>query len=794
MLQADRLRPLPTKAYVRDPINAEPPETSFLTSLVACSPFLLVTALSARERKGIRCDGLSPCKHCEDASLNCKREHVPRKRGPKRGHGRVINELRALEGKGSAESEGASGTDIDTDFFMNSAETSAIPSAAPSPTHQPFITWTAVTSDPRLVSEPRGSFSTDTFRPNCPSYLYLIPRCVELYYEHIYPIMPLVHIPTIRTTVTRTMTASEKNLIYALSALTAFHMAGKSLSEPGHPSWDRVGRFFLDECIATRQSYDFPEDDSLAAIISSFWLSTSFFEINQSRKSWYYLREALTSALDLRLHDDRAYAALPPAERLCRQRVFWILFVTERSFAILRNKPLTLCKTPSLPTTRHDYEEPEIHAGFLKLVRSYVPLDESFVTAWNDGSDPSVSATTYLHLQQLLAQPLDFLQPRRKSSPDPVPIPTPTPSATSSPTQAEVGRSSDIGVEEEEEEDDDDDDEEGVEEVEPNPTDIQKADLLMTQQWLRLIVWQSSFRQGLLSTAAPHASFGFGFPWPSRAVEVHGMGIFEKIFEIGVWCVNVLHAYDANAASGAMNGPVPLWGGCGSMDFLSGEMALLSGPSGRSGVVLDPLEFFIKTLSASPNSKTMYADKLLLFAGETAVGMRTSLSPSISMAGSLPEAAHRMRQQSWSSGSGGCGVMGAEIASDEERCQAAAAAEAAALGSSAWNYSDTASQQAGMMSDAMMITLPRQGLTIDLVAAASLDRGGYSSLPGDPLAAGFSDASEGNYGFGAMAEGYNNTAIHDRLFMDMEGRDRDTTTTNRNTQGEPASGRLMGIW
>ncbi|KAK7978629.1 hypothetical protein PG988_006119 [Apiospora saccharicola] len=64
-------------------------------------------------RRRIRCDGGSPCKHCEDASLNCKREHVPRKRGPKRGHGRVINELRALDGKGSAESDGAnaSGTE-----------------------------------------------------------------------------------------------------------------------------------------------------------------------------------------------------------------------------------------------------------------------------------------------------------------------------------------------------------------------------------------------------------------------------------------------------------------------------------------------------------------------------------------------------------------------------------------------------------------------------------------------------------------------------------------------------------
>ncbi|KAK8025224.1 C6 zinc finger domain containing protein [Apiospora arundinis] len=751
-------------------------------------------------RRRIRCDGRSPCKHCEDAALSCKREHIPRKRGPKRGHGRVINELRALDGKGHTESEGTTGTDADTDSCMNSAETSAVPTAAPSPSHQPFIPWTAVTSDPRHVSEPRGSFSTDSFRPNCPSYVHLIPRCVDLYYEHIYPIMPLVHIPTIRATITRTMTPSETNLIYALSALTSFHMAGKSLSEPGHPAWESVGRFFLDECISVRQSYDFPEDESLYAIISSFWLSTSFFEINQSRKSWYYLREALTSAIDIRLHDDRAYAGLPPEEILCRQRVFWILFVTERSFAILRNKPLTLRKTPSLPVTRHDYEEPEIHAGFLKLVSSYVPLDESFVNAWNDGSDPSVSATTYLNLQQILARPLDFLKPRRKSSPDPVPISSPTSPIVSTPTAKLLpSKHGNMGTGAEEE----------IEEAEPNPTDIQKADLLMTQQWLRLIVWQSSFRQGLLSTAAPHASFSFGFPLviardtaavlqslPSQAVEVHGMGIFEKIFEIGVWCVNVLNAYDANAThgalhpfGGAMDGPVPLGGGgsLGAMDFVGGEMGLLCGASGRSGVVLDPLEFFIKTLSGSPNSKTMFADKLLMFAGETAGGMRTSLSPAISMPSSSPEA--RLRQQSWCSS---VGVIG-DVASDEEEHRRAAAASSI----SSWSYLATSPP---VLSDLAitnsMGALPRRGLTIDLAAAASLDSGSYN-LPDDPLSAGlsvaFSDASEGNYGFGAMPDGPN-TTIHERLFMDQDERDR-SATTDQNMQGnQHSNSRMMGVW
>jgi hypothetical protein len=444
--------------------------------------------------------------------------------------------------------------------------------------------------------------------------------------------MPLVYMPTIRSIIARPMSNPERNLIYALSALTAFHMAGKSLAVPGQPPWDEVGRFFLDECISVRQTYDFLEDTSLSLVISSFWLSTSFFEINQSRKSWFYLREALTLAIDLRLHDDSSYVGLTPEETLCRQRVFWILFVTERSFAILRNKPLTFRKVPSLPTTKHDYESRDLHVGFMKLVRSYVPLDESFVAAWNDGSDPGVSATTYLNLQRLLAQPLDFLRPKTRS---------PSPSGML-PLATDYPRGDD-------------------EDIEPDPTSIQKADLMITQQWLRLIVWQSSFRQGLLSTAADDESFSFSFPLliardtaailqslPSRAVEVHGMGIFEKIFEIGTWSVNVMGAYD----SGTTNPSRPFGGasdGVAGMDYVGGELSLF-GRTGRSGFVVDPLEFFIKTLSASPNSKTMYADKLLLFAEQTPSGMRTNLSPAI--APLIPSAG-----DSWSSISGVVGEM-----------------------------------------------------------------------------------------------------------------------------------------
>ncbi|KAL0941710.1 fungal specific transcription factor [Colletotrichum truncatum] len=609
-------------------------------------------------RRRIRCDGKFPCEQCVHASLTCKRDHVPKKRGPKRGHGRVINELRARESSQKHQQQqqqqpvqkpfnaenalespteyvrrrlsaacpplnldsvdiGMSGSDLGEAASQHSSNASAA-STPPS-------FWAAVTSNPAhsSVPEPRGIFSSDEMRPRTRNYFHMIPQLVELYYEHIYPIMPLIFMPAIRETISRpAMTPSEKNLIYAMCALTSMHMSGKSIGAPGPTSWEVVGRFFLDETISTRQSYDFLEDLSLSAVISSFYLSTSFFEINQSRKSWYYLREALTNAQDLGLQDDSTYYGLSREETLCRQRVFWILFVTERSFAILRNKPITFKRTPSLPTTRHPYEGPDIHAGFLQLVSSYTPLDESFVTAWNEGSDPRVSATTFLALQNLLSLPPAFLRPRNtRGSP-----PSQQQQFVGSFGAASAGR--DVGG--------------------PEPTDIQKADLLITQQWLRLIVWQSSMRQGLLSWTNPADSGGgvssgsgvgggnsmcFSFPLtvardtasilaslPSKAVEVHGMGIMEKIFEIGTWCVNVLGACESVGFST-------------TMDFTSGEMGVLG--SGRKGASLDPIEFFIKTLSASDNSRTQFAEKLLTAAGENPGSMRTQLSPAMSSMGSM---------------------------------------------------------------------------------------------------------------------------------------------------------------
>jgi hypothetical protein len=223
-----------------------------------------------------------------------------------------------------------------------------------------------------------------------------------------------------------------------------------------------------------------------------------------------------------------------------------------------------LSKTPEFPTTLHEYEAPEIHTGFMHLVNSYHLLDSSFVDSWNESADAPASTLTYAALQRHLDHP----------------------------------HHSNVSL-----------------------TDTSKADILVTQQWLRLIIWQSSMRQGLLSSNAADESMTFRYPLkiahsllgvisslPSTSIEVHGMSIFEKIFEIGNTMLDVMQA-------------------CGTTI-----------PHEHYGVPQDPFEIFVRTLSQTPNSQRQYANLLLAKAAEKPEIQRFSqtLSPALSDPAMVP--------------------------------------------------------------------------------------------------------------------------------------------------------------
>ena len=234
-----------------------------------------------------------------------------------------------------------------------------------------------------------------------------------------------------------------------------------------------------------RERADWIESSTLSTILQSFFIARAHFELNEPRSHHFYLREAIGMALDQELHLESTYARANPIQAICQRRTFALLFITERGLSILRNKPIQIIRLPFLPTELFEDENPSILAGFQCLCRLFGLLDAKFVELWRN----------YLPEDNNFATSLQNIATIQHS------------------LNAMSFETSDL-------------------------TDIQRADVLVTQQWLRLIFWQASMRQGLVSSASLDPAFLYDYPTtiakrlcdvmtklPITAILVHGLGI-----------------------------------------------------------------------------------------------------------------------------------------------------------------------------------------------------------------------------------------------------------------------------
>jgi hypothetical protein len=178
--------------------------------------------------------------------------------------------------------------------------------------------------------------------------------------------------------------------------------------------------------------------------------------------------------------------------------MFWVLFITERAYALQRHRPLTLRNTLDLPIVESHISDAGVLPGFLDLISLYRHFDVDFIETWNsDVSTASVTATTpFLRLQDYLKQAL----PRVLSY-----------------------------------------------------SEMQQADLLISRQWLKVMVWQLCVSRTALSSTGTDDSMSLQYPvtiardavlvsqlLPTRALEANGVGILEKIFDIGCSLADLL--------------------------------------------------------------------------------------------------------------------------------------------------------------------------------------------------------------------------------------------------------------
>lgn len=283
------------------------------------------------------------------------------------------------------------------------------------------------------------------------------------------------------------------------------------------------GNLLLEETLRVRKSYDHLESPTMNSLVTSFFLFGCYFGLDLHNKAWFHLREATTLAHILGMQKEETYLQFDAVEASRRRRLYWLLFVTERAYALQRHRPLSLQASISLPTEHDDPSDTQSHHlhGFLHLVSLFRPFDEQFVALWNKTRN-DCSPTYLAALQKQLTDAL--------------------------PTYL-------------------------------NSTENQAADLRTSQQWLRTMVWQLSIQNGCLSSGHDDPSMTFQYPveiardlvsmtsqFSQQSMEVHGIGLIEKLFDVACSLTDVLSLLPAN--------PQPFT--TGPRDYLHQFMTLLS--------------------------------------------------------------------------------------------------------------------------------------------------------------------------------------------------------------------------
>lgn len=181
-------------------------------------------------------------------------------------------------------------------------------------------------------------------------------------------------------------------------------------------------------------------------------------------------------------------------ERLVSSRLFYVLLISERSHAIRYRRPITLQVTEETPNL--DILDPSL-LGFLSLAALFRPLDTSFIALLN-------------HENSAFTPPPDYINDVE--------------------TRVNSALGSGFGL-----------------------YDTQKANLRVTQLWLRIVIWKLRLHLGHLVEESFQHSITFRYPievakdlmlstrdLPTSAFKVHGVGMTEKLFDIASALVDVL--------------------------------------------------------------------------------------------------------------------------------------------------------------------------------------------------------------------------------------------------------------
>lgn len=200
----------------------------------------------------------------------------------------------------------------------------------------------------------------------------MINRCFDYFFEYLFPLIPLVHEPSLRDGLSffvnqargRSLQGSNllpESILYRANSLKypdlwpdhTFTLITAVCAEAGFllpkdifPEGEEVADIFLQASRNCLSSYleadlEYPNANSVAI---RYLHSNCMHAAGKPRFSWHIFGEATRLAQVMQLHDEKSLQGLSPLEAELRRRAFWIAYIGDKSAAILNNRPITIHK------------------------------------------------------------------------------------------------------------------------------------------------------------------------------------------------------------------------------------------------------------------------------------------------------------------------------------------------------------------------------------------------------------------------------------------------------------------
>ncbi|CZT18852.1 uncharacterized protein RCC_04697 [Ramularia collo-cygni] len=371
-----------------------------------------------RKRK-VRCDGREPCSPCQKAAIRCAYIEPPKKKGPKGlRSARVLHALRRIDDTPVSNPPTPTSSDV---AFGNWGWSAAAQHHGQGQNDRPETIYVSPDQRPYYQQQPPTSYqhsnnqrdpsqnqqqwapsqaesistasngphhghsptSTETYNHRLLSEKAFLPF-IKLFFNHMFAIMPVIGRgiyldPAFYSQ--GTLSAEVYCFLSALCAATIVQL-DESIAQPPllHPS-KHSDDLFAEECLRERKTFDPVEHVTPLSVMTSFFLFCYYGNHEKHLQAWHYLQESITFSEILDMDDEASYAQLDPVEMQWRRRLYWLLFITERAYAVQRRKRTRLQASVALPAV-FESEDPQLLSGFVNLANLFSAVDDSFVSAW----------------------------------------------------------------------------------------------------------------------------------------------------------------------------------------------------------------------------------------------------------------------------------------------------------------------------------------------------------------------------------------------------------------------------